>query len=261
MSFFVLKIFLTPLLILGATLAARRWGPIIGGVIVGLPLTSGPTSVFLALERGNDFASLAAHSSLFGSTAGLFFCIAYALLAPRYRWPVTVAIALGVYFAGVTFFSLTPLPPLAVSVVSVTGVVVIGLLLIKPARGERAHHAPPPWDLPFRVIISTLIVVVITAVSRLLGPQLSGIFSAMPAIVCVMSIFTHEIYGPNAVKQFERGVIVGTFGYIAFFLIVTLGVTRFNLFTAYALAALVSSAINLGICTLSMPRRKKKQPA
>lgn len=261
MSLFILKILLTPLLILGATLAARRWGPIIGGVLVGLPLTSGPTSVFLALERGNEFASLAAHSSLFGSTAGLLFCICYALLAPRYRWAVAVVLALGVYFAGVAFFSLTPLPHLAVSAASVTAVVLLGLAIVKPSGGERAHHAPPPWDLPFRVIISTLIVVVITAVSRMLGPQLSGIFSAMPAIVCVMSIFTHEIYGPNAVKQFERGVVVGTFGYIAFFLIVTLGVTRMNLFAAYALATLVASAINLGICTLSMPRRKTKSPA
>ncbi|EPO5264916.1 hypothetical protein [Providencia rettgeri] len=54
MELFVFKIVITPLLLLTASLAARRWGESIGGLIVGLPLTSGPISFFFALEYGQN---------------------------------------------------------------------------------------------------------------------------------------------------------------------------------------------------------------
>jgi len=47
-----LKLVLTPALIAIATLAGRRFGPSISGWLVGLPFTSGPVSLFLALEQG-----------------------------------------------------------------------------------------------------------------------------------------------------------------------------------------------------------------
>src|SRR6184192_563504 len=55
-----LKLVLTPALIAIATLAGRRFGPSIGGWLVGLPFTSGPVSLFLALEQGTSFAAAAA---------------------------------------------------------------------------------------------------------------------------------------------------------------------------------------------------------
>ena len=55
-----LKLVLTPLLIAAASLAQRKWGGLAGGLIAGLPLTSAPVSVFLALEHGPAFAAHAA---------------------------------------------------------------------------------------------------------------------------------------------------------------------------------------------------------
>jgi hypothetical protein len=43
-----LKLILTPLLIGGASLAARRWGPAIGGWLVGLAAIAGFTLAFAA---------------------------------------------------------------------------------------------------------------------------------------------------------------------------------------------------------------------
>ena len=42
-----LKLLLTPVLIAIATLASRRYGPAFGGWLAGLPLVSGPVSIFL----------------------------------------------------------------------------------------------------------------------------------------------------------------------------------------------------------------------
>src|SRR5664280_3746925 len=47
------RLVLTPLSIGGASIAARRWGPVFGGWLISLPLTSGPVSLFLVLDRGS----------------------------------------------------------------------------------------------------------------------------------------------------------------------------------------------------------------
>ena len=59
----LLKLLLAPLLVGLATLAARRWGPKIGGIVVGLPLSTGPIFLFLAIDQGLGFAeSVRRHS-------------------------------------------------------------------------------------------------------------------------------------------------------------------------------------------------------
>src|SRR5438270_4777170 len=99
MDTLLLKLVLTPALIGGASLAARRWGHAVSGWVVGLPLTSGPIAFFLALERGTSFAAAAALGSLAGAIAEAAFCVAYALGA-RAAWP-TALTAAGVTFAAV----------------------------------------------------------------------------------------------------------------------------------------------------------------
>src|SRR3989442_15269573 len=88
----VLKLVLTPLLIAAASLAGRRWGPAVGGWFVGLPLTSGPIALFLALDHGARFAAAAAVGSLAGALAEGAFCGAYAATA-RAGWPAALAAA------------------------------------------------------------------------------------------------------------------------------------------------------------------------
>jgi hypothetical protein len=47
MELLLIKLFLTPLLMLTISWSTRRWGPEIGGLLAGLPLTSGPISIYL----------------------------------------------------------------------------------------------------------------------------------------------------------------------------------------------------------------------
>jgi hypothetical protein len=63
---FLLKLVLAPLIIAAATMVSRRWGESIGGLLVGLPLTSAPVSVFFAIEQGAAFAANAARGAMLG---------------------------------------------------------------------------------------------------------------------------------------------------------------------------------------------------
>ena len=72
----LLKLILTPLLIGMASVAGRRWGPVVSGWLIGLPLTSAPVALFLAFEQGTTFASRVAQGTLMGLfSQAAFFAI------------------------------------------------------------------------------------------------------------------------------------------------------------------------------------------
>lgn len=243
---FLIKLVLSPLLITVSTLTARRWGPAAGGLLVGLPLTSGPVSVFLAIEQGRDFAAAAAHSTLLGVMAVVVFCVTYAHASARTAWPMAAAVSLTFYFAGVALFSTVSFP-FPVSVAVTLAFIYAGTRLIKPVNAPIPALPAPPWDLPFRILAATVIIIAITMLSPRLGPKLSGMLSTFPAFITVMSVFSHSLHGPLVARQFVRGVVVGSYSFAVFFLVVCLTVRSLNLLLAYLLAMFAATGLNFAI--------------
>ena len=66
---FALKLTLVPLLIAAVTLATRRWGPRVGGFLTALPVVTGPTLCFYAIEQGQAFGAHAATGTLLALNA------------------------------------------------------------------------------------------------------------------------------------------------------------------------------------------------
>ena len=60
MIIFLIKLIAAPLLLALATLAARRWGTVLGGILIGLPLISAGS---LRCGRHRPFALVHARSS------------------------------------------------------------------------------------------------------------------------------------------------------------------------------------------------------
>ena len=243
MGILLLKLLLTPFLLTGTTLATRRWGPSVGGWLVGLPLTSGPVSFFLAVEQGREFAAAAAHGAINGLGSVIIFCMAYEKCATRFSWPVATAAALGGYFAGVCVFSHVHLSFWA-SVGLVCAMITLGIVSAKPVRHAATRLDAPRWDLPLRMVAATGIVLVVTAVSAALGPNLSGIISVFPVFTCVMFAFSHGLYGAEATQAFERGVVVGSYAFAAFFVIIAFTVQIWPLWLVYLAACGGAVAVN-----------------
>jgi hypothetical protein len=87
------KLIATPFFIGAVTLAGRKWGPTFSGLLMGLPLTSGPVAVFLTLQYGPLFAVKSAAGNLAGQAAVCFFCLAYSLSARKLNWVGSTLIA------------------------------------------------------------------------------------------------------------------------------------------------------------------------
>jgi hypothetical protein len=239
----LLKLTLTPILIAAATLAARRWGPTIGGWFAGLPLTSGPVSVFLALEQGRPFAATAARNSILGLIGVAAFGVAYSRAALWLGPFGCLAVGFTTY-AIATIASqalhLGPWPTFAL----VCLVLVAALLALPRARAPETPTAPPWWDLPFRIVAATTMVLTITTAAAKLGPTWSGLLSPFPVFSSVLAAFAHAMSGREAASRLQRGVIVGVFSFAAFFLVVALLVEERSLPITYAAATITALAIN-----------------
>jgi len=250
MGLFLLKLVLTPSFIALATLVARRWGPVAGGWIVGLPLTSGPVSIFLFLEHGREFAVNAATGSLLGVISMVVYALAYSRASRRFPWVASALLAMFFFFLSTLVFSLVS-PPLWAAAPLVIAANCAALRACGHASGSIGTAIPPPaWDIPFRMAAATGMVFAITTLSTHLGPKMSGQLSIFPVFICVMGIFAHTLSGPENVRFLMRGVILGAFSPVAFFFVVALAMRGFSAPLVYLLAALAAIGINGAVLAL-----------
>jgi len=239
-------------MITAASLAGRRWGPSVGGWLVGLPFTSGPVSLFLALEQGPHFASEAASGSIAGVLAAIGFAAAYSVTA-RWGWPAALLIGSAVFAAAagavkaLPASSDLPLPLIGLFAVA-TGALIVGLQLM-PARDRVAYGVRAPrWDLPARAVVATGVVLLITTIAPALGPQLSGFVTTYPVYAGVLAVFAHRQHGPAAGQQVLRGLLYGLFAFAAFFLAIAASIEGWGIapaFGAAIAAALVTQSLTL----------------
>jgi hypothetical protein len=252
-----LKLILTPALIAVATLAGRRFGPSISGWLVGLPFTSGPVSLFLALEQGTPFAAAAAAGSIGGVAASAVFAVAYAAMARRFAWPASLAVASLAFAAAVVALRALPLDsglPLPLLALYGGGVAaaVAGIRVIPPPSALEAAPEAPGWDLPVRMVVATGLVVIITGAAPLLGPQLSGLLTTYPIYAGVLAVFAHAQRGSAAAAQVVRGLCYGIIAFATFFLAIGALVDRAGILPAFAAAA--AGAILVQAVTLTRVR-------
>jgi hypothetical protein len=242
----VLKLTLTPALIGAASLAGRRWGPAVSGWLVGLPLTSGPVVFFLALNHGAAFAAAAAVGTLTGTLAECVFCLAYAWLALRSGWLSAILLScLG--FLAASFALQYLVLPLALLFLLVVAALALTLRLMPPRVASPQQAAPPPrWDIPARMVVATAFVLLLTGVAAALGPRLTGLLSPFPLYASILSVFAHRLQGAPAAIGVLRGLLLGLFAFASFFLALALLIERVHLVLAFALAIIVTLAVQAG---------------
>ncbi|MFP6562464.1 hypothetical protein WJ542_29805 [Paraburkholderia sp. B3] len=241
MDLLVFKLVVTPLLLLAASLAVRRWGEAVGGLLVGLPLTSGPISVFLALEHGPAFAAQATAGSLVATAAQAAFCLAYCRLAIR-GWSVALAGACATFAVVAILLQRSALPETGLFAVAILAAA-LALSLIPHKAGKSGRLDPPWWDLPSRMVLIATLVVSVTMIASYVGPEASGVLASFPFMAIILAVFAHRMIGQAAAQQLMRGMVAGLLGFAAFFYVLSLALPRVNLPVAYGSAILCTLVI------------------
>jgi hypothetical protein len=236
----LLKIVLVPSLIAAVTLATRRWGPRVGGFLTALPVVTGPTLCFYAVEQGRAFGARAATGTLIALAAVVAYGVVYARLCARWAWPATLVCGWAAFLSTTMVLYFIPQNPI-VGLVLVTASCAIGsrLLPASGAIGEAVAH--PAWDIPLRMTAAVVLVLVLTSVASWLGPSLSGLLTPFPLATAILAAFTHAQRGREAVVAFFAGFIPAlvTFAVFCFVLAVTLTAIPLAFAIASALAAQV----------------------
>jgi len=146
-----LKLVLVPALVVAATLAGRRWGPRIGGLLASFPIVAGPALLFFTIEQGDAFAAEAARGTLVALVAVAGSGLAYAWASRAVPWWASlllsragfVVITLALHGLGLGAFG-----ALLVALASV----VAARALLPGSTGVPARARRSPWDLPLRTL-------------------------------------------------------------------------------------------------------------
>jgi hypothetical protein len=247
MDTLALKLLLTPALIGGASLVGRRWGAALSGWLVGVPFTSGPITLILALRQGVGFAAAAATGTLAGTVSQAGFCLTYAWVAVRCRWLLAVS-AGTLVFAGLTAaLRSLPLPAGPLFVAAIPAVVLA--LRFLPVYGNPETGAPaalPRWDLPARMAVTTGFVVLLTEAAPALGPRLTGLLAPFPLYGAVLAGFAHGLQGRAQATLVLKGLLLGLFTFAGFFLMLATLLEEAGLGPAFGAATLTGCVLQGG---------------
>jgi hypothetical protein len=264
----MLELTLAPCLVAVCTLAGRRWGTGVGGLLSAFPVIVGPVLLITADRHGSAFAARAANGTLLGLVTLSGFVLAYGRLAPHVGWRPSLAggwacaalLALGIGLGARGLGSPGGVAAAAISLLLAhralppAGGELADLLPStppsRPVAGRTAAGGEPPvfarGDVPIRMALTTVLVAALVVAASRLGPVLGGVLAALPVLASVLAVFTHRQHGWVAVRVLLRGMLMGMVGFVAFCEIVAVLVVPAGIAPAFAgalLAALFAQAL------------------
>ena len=192
-----LRMAITAAFVVTASVITERSGPVIGALVATLPISAGPSYVFLALDHDPAFIAEGALASLPINAATIFLALTYVVLAQRRSAIISCTAAVAVWIA------------LASIIRSVQWSLAGGLIANAIAYAicvpllARYRHVKMPlitrrwYDIPLRAsLVATLVATVVTA-SGWAGPKISGIIALFPIVFTSMMLILHpRIGGP-----------------------------------------------------------------
>jgi hypothetical protein len=252
-TLFVVKVLLSPACVVAVSMAGRRWGFAVAGVLGGLPVVAGPILLTETVLHGKGFGADAAAGALLGLAGLTTFVVVYGRCAGRLTPGRTVALGWTAFLVVVAAMSFVS-PPSVVSLLFVCGCFAIGLRLMPKASAAQPSGADlPRWDLPARGLAALGLVLVLTAISGSLGAHLSGLLAPFPIITSVLAVFTHAHSGSGQAITLLRNVLLGFYGFAAFCF--TLAVLLPTLGTAAAFGLATGAAVAVQAVALLLRSR------
>lgn len=237
----ILKLAVVPLFIAAVTLAGRRWGGGVAGLLGGLPVVAGPIVIFIALENGAEFGAFAASAAISAIAGLLVFGVAYCWASIRWQWPIALVCGICAWFITASCLALLPASPELALIIAVSSLAITPYAL--PPSGPVINTVNSLTDLPYRMLTGAILTVVVTGAAAALGEVWSGLLAAFPIIGLVLAVFTHKTLGPAQVAHMYRGMIKGLYSFATFFFVLAVLWPRVEFWSTCAIAIAAGTAV------------------
>jgi len=249
-----LRMAVTAAFVVSASVITERSGPVIGALVATLPISAGPSYVFLALDHDAAFIAEGALASLPINAATIFMALTYVVLAQRRSALVSFASAVAVWIV------------LALLTRRVHWSLAGGLMLNAVAYAiclpllRRFRHVKMPlitrrwYDIPLRAALVSTLVATVTTLSGWVGPGVSGTIALFPVVFTSMMLILHPRIGgpPTAAVLANSGW--GLMGLGIAIAVLNLSALRFGSAVGLSLALATCVCWNLGLWWLSRRR-------
>ena len=253
----VLRMAVAAAFVVIASMITERSGPAIGALIATLPISGGPSYVFLAMDHDDAFIAQSALASVPMNAASVLMSMTFILLVPRFgiaSLAGALAAWLGVAFL-VSAFEWSLVGGILLNAITFA----ICLPLAQRFRAARMPLVTSRWyDIPLRAgLVATLVAAVVT-LSGVVGPRVSGIIALFPAAyTSLILVLTPRIGGAATAALLANGQW-GLIGFGLGVLTIHLGALPLGRAAALSLALAVCILWNLGLYAYG--HRKKSLP-
>ncbi|HEX2655911.1 MAG TPA: hypothetical protein VHN11_19990 [Xanthobacteraceae bacterium] len=230
-----------------ASVLTERTGPLLGALIITLPISAGPTYVFLALDHDAQFIAQSALASLVVNASTGAFALSYAILAQTRGAAASLSAALGLWL-GLSLITRSQAWTLAGAATLNVVVYAIYMLLArrfldvpKPLMKRRAY------DVPMRAVMVACLVATTVTVSHYLGPGITGIIAVFPTVFTSLIIILHPRIGGPATASVVAHGLPGLAGFGAALLVLQISAVPFGSVAALLLGLATSIAWNVAL--------------
>jgi hypothetical protein len=190
----------------------ERAGPLVGALVVTLPVTVWPAYVFLSLDHDATFLAQSAQSGLAINAVSAVFMLVYLVLAQRRGLFVSLCVAIGCWI-GLAF--LVRSIAWTVGSASLLNLVVYGVCIwlsnrFREAEVPRLHRQ---WyELPLRTLLVCALMGTVLVLSTWAGPVATGIFAVYPISTTCTMLILHPRIGGRATAAVIANGLWGLFG-------------------------------------------------
>jgi hypothetical protein len=223
-----LRMAITAMFVVSASIITERSGPVIGALVATLPISAGPSYVFLALDHDAAFIAQGALSSLPINAATIFLGLVYVVLAQRHSGLVSWACAAAVWIAlafGVHLIHWSLLGGL------IANAIAFGICIPLLAR---YRHVKMPlitrrwYDIPLRASLVAILVATVVTLSGWVGPTVSGMLAVFPVVFSSMMLILHPRIGGPATAAVVANSGWGLLGFGAGIAVLHVAALRFG---------------------------------
>lgn len=249
---FALRMGATALIVVGVSWVAARLGPVIGGVVVGLPIVLAPGLGFMLFDHSSGFVAEAAAGALFSLAATQVFLLCYVALS-RDAGPF-LSVAGGTLVWAVIALPLSILPHHPVAGLALFAAVTLGARRIGRiwVSAQVAKAAGTNWILLIlRGLLAGLLVGAVTLGASTLGPAFSGALMAFPIGFTVIAVSLHLDHGGAFAGQTAYAGLTGLSSLASFCFVLSVLLVPLGAGMAFALALAASIAVMLALTGLA----------